>query len=359
MRILQLITPKRFSGAERVCAEICEELRERGHVVLVATKPNAAFEAALTAHGIPYQTARLGNKFDFSRPLAIRRLARTFRADLIHTHLSTAAQWGTIGAYLAGIPCVSHVHATGNAIWYVWSTRIIAVAEAIRRSLIAQNRSPDRIRVVYNAVDLPSTEIDTAALRADLGIPFDVPVVAVAAHLSPKKGIHILLHALRQLKDRHLGVHCIIMGEGPLKPRLRALAADLDLEKEVSLVGFRSDARDIMAASEIVVLPSVSGEGLPLSLLEAMARCRPVIGTRLGGVPELIADGEAGFVVTPGDKHELADRLAELVEHAELRERMGQLGRKRVESLFTRSKRAEAIEAVYEEALAAKRSSRG
>jgi glycosyltransferase involved in cell wall biosynthesis len=352
LRVLHLITPKRYSGAERVCVQLCEDLQQRGHAVEVVTKPLPEFEVELARRGVPCRTARIANKFDFSRILAIRGMIRRYRADLVHTHLSTATQWGMIAAHFAGVPCVAHVHAMNRAIWYIWATRVIAVAGAVRDHLVRQGLPAERIEVVHNAVEVENLpEVDRVAVRAALGVAPDAPLIAVAAHLSRRKGLHVLLDALPRVRERAPGLRCIVMGEGSCREELASQAAALGLQEVVAFPGFREDARDVMAASDVVCLPSTAGEGLPMALLEAMARRRPVVATRLAGVPEVVLDGETGLLAEPGDVGELAERLAALLEDAALRRRMGDAGRDFVARSFTRAHRCTRIEAVYRSAL--------
>ena len=359
MRILHVITPKRFSGGELTCVQVCEELVERGHEILVATKRCAPVEAALAQRGIPYRVAAVGNKFNPAVPLTIARLIRSTGAEVVHTHHSTASLWGSYGAWLMGVPCVAHVHAINTSIWLLSATHIIACAEAVKDHLVKQGRPADRISVVYNAVEADGlAEVDPAAVRSALGLRPDCLLVTVAAHLSRKKGHAVLLEALVMLRARLPGVQCVMMGEGGELEGLRELAERLRLTEVARFVGYRRDAKEIMAASDVVALPSLVGEGLPLSLLEAAARARPIVATGLAGVPELVIDGETGFTVAPGDANALADRLGQLLGDPGLRARMGAAARELVARRFTRAGRAEAIERIYERALAARRGRR-
>jgi glycosyltransferase involved in cell wall biosynthesis len=356
VRILHIITPKRLSGGELTCLQICEELTARGHEVHVATKRCAPVEAALTERAIPCTVAAVGNKFNPFVPLTVARLIRETGAEVVHTHHSTASLWGSYGAWLRGVPCVAHVHAINTSIWLLSATHIIACAEAVRDHLVRQGRPADRITVVCNAVETDNLpEVDPAAVRLALGLPPDGLLVTVAAHLSRKKGHAVLLEALVMLRGRFPTVQCVLMGEGRELTGLRELAERLRLAEAVQFAGYRHDAKQIMAASDVVALPSLVGEGLPLSLLEAAARGRPIVATGLAGVPELVIDGETGFTVAPGDANGLAHRLGQLLGDAALRARMGAAARELVIRRFARAGRAEAIEQVYEKALAAKR----
>jgi glycosyltransferase involved in cell wall biosynthesis len=324
--------------------------------VLVATKPIPEFVAFLSGNGVAVADLRVDNKFDFSRILAIRGLIRRFGADIVHTHLSTAAQWGMIAAHFAGVPCVAHVHAMNRAIWYIWATRIIACAEAVRDHLVSQGLPAERISVVHNAVEVEGLPgVDRVAVRRHLGLEPETPVIVAAAHLSPKKGLHVLLRALPALCADLPGLRCLMLGEGPQRQELEALARELGVGAAATFLGYRADARDIMAAVDVVCLPSVSGEGLPLVVLEAAARRRPVVVSRLAGLQEAVIEGETGFVVSPGDATELADRLRALLADRGLRERLGQAGRELVARRFNRATQAARVEEVYRLALAEKR----
>lgn len=354
MRILQVITPSRFSGAERVCVEVSEELQGLSHHVEVITKPNSHLAAALAERGVKGHVMRIGGKFNLAAPLIIARTARRMEADLIHTHLSTASLWGSTAGHLLGIPVITHVHALNTPIWYRGATHLVAVARAVRDHLVAHGISRDRISVVHNATDfdgLPASR-SRDRLQAALGVDPHEPLIVVTAHLSAKKGHRVLLQALRMLSQDGTRFRCLCLGEGPELGALRDLARRLALGDLVRFLGFRDDAKEIVAGADVVVLPSVRGEGLPLSLLEAAAMGRPAVASRLAGLPEIIADNETGYIVEPGDAGALASRLSKLLRDAPLRARMGGAARERARELFTRDRRARAIERVYLRALA-------
>jgi len=354
LRILQVITPSRFSGAERVCVELSEELHGLGHHVEVVTKPNSHLAAALADRGIGCHVMRIGGKLNFAAPLIIARTARALQADLIHTHLSTASLWGAVAGRLLGIPVITHVHALNTPIWYRGATQLVAVADAVREHLAAHGIARNRISVVHNATDL--SDLSPAGgrdgIREELSLDPADPLVVVTAHLSPKKGHRTLLRALQRLALQDTRFQCLCLGEGPELGALQGLVRRLGMDETVRFLGFRDDARQIVRSADVVVLPSVRGEGLPLSLLEAAAMGKPAIASQLAGLPEIIVDGETGYVVQPADPEALASRLGKLLADACLRERMGRAARARAQELFTRDRRAREIERVYVAALA-------
>ncbi len=349
MRILQVITPSRYSGAERVCVEVSEELQGLGHHVEVVTKPNSHLAAALAERDVKGHVMRIGGKLNLAAPLIIARTARRMEADLIHTHLSTASLWGSTAGRLLGIPVITHVHALNTPIWYRGATHLVAVARAVRDHLVAHGISRNRISVVHNATDFDDLPAPTSRddLQADLGVGADELLIVATAHLSAKKGHRVLLEAVKMLSRDGTRFRCVCLGEGPELGALRDLARRLGIGDLVRFPGFRSDAKQIVGGADVVVLPSVRGEGLPLSLLEAAAMGRPAVASRLAGLPEIITENETGYIVEPGNPEALASRLGRLLRDASLRERMGRAARKKARELFTRDRRARAIERVY------------
>ena len=354
LKILQVITPSRFSGAERVCVEIAAELQLAGHEVEVATKRIPELRTALAEHGVPSHQVPISGKLNLAAPFIIARLARRIGADIIHTHLSTASFWAAFAGRMAGIPVVSHVHALNSCRWYKRATRVIAVANAVKDHLIANGVPAERIDVVHNTVDIPEPvgSPEAAEIRAQLGVAPGAPLIIVAAHLSRKKGHHVLLRALQLELGRTPDLCCCCLGDGPEREVLRHEAERLGLDGAIRFLGFRPDAREIMRAADIVALPSIRGEGLPLCLLEAAALGKPIIASRLSGIPEIVLDGQTGYVVEPNCPEALAARLGALVASRKTRETMGAAAREHACRSFGRETRVAAILEVYRKALA-------
>jgi len=202
---------------------------------------------------------------------------------------------------------------------------------------IAQTIPADRIRRLYNGIDLTQFEPGAAALPQAKR----EPLILAVGRLVEKKGFHVLVRACALLRDRGAAFHCDIIGKGPQEAALRALIAELRLAARVQLVGPKPQD-EIVAAyryAAVFALPCVVGadgnrDGLPTVLLEAMAMRVPVVSTDLTGVPEIIDDGIAGLLVPQNDPAALADALARLLADPVLRERMGSAARARVERKF-------------------------
>ena len=206
-------------------------------------------------------------------------------------------------------------------------TRFIAVSEADRAWLLANGVRAHHIAVVTNGVDTTRFQpADRAAARAALGLAADAAILLVPARLEPRKDQVVLLAALSSLREAVPGAQVLFAGGGPLATVLPALAAATGLGQAVRFLGLRDDIPSLMAAADVVVLPSRM-EGLPLAVLEAMACARPVVATAVGGVAEAVADGETGRLVPAGDPAALAAALAALLNDPDLAHAMGQQAR--------------------------------
>jgi glycosyltransferase involved in cell wall biosynthesis len=231
--------------------------------------------------------------------------------------------------------------------------RCIAVSRDIARRLAdGLHWRADKIEVIHNAVQTErfGSPADPT-LRASLA-GGDSPIVLSVARLDPQKGHDVLLRAVAETP----GVMLVLAGDGPERERLEALVSELGLRRRVLFLGRRSDVPELLAVSDVFVLPSLF-EGSSLAVLEAMAAMRPVVATAIGGTDELIVDGESGLLVPPADPRALATVLRRVLADRRLRTSLGQKARDRVEQRFSAAAMAERVAHVYEELLAARPSS--
>ncbi len=349
LSILQVITPARYAGAERMLTYLSAALQDRGHQVTVACKPNETLQAELQCQGIEAHALGISSKLNLLAPSRLARLARWREAQIIHTHLSTASLWGTLAARRLGIPSVAHVHALNTKYCYLLADVIVTASQGVRQHLLAQGISPHRVYVVYDGI--PASRFANLKppeqIYQELDLSPQQPIIGVVAHLSAKKGHRYLLEAVGLLEERYPQIACLVMGEGRLRRELEQLAHRLLITPNVRFLGYRDDAVDIMQICDAIVLPSVAKEGLGLCLVEAAFLGKPAVASRAPGIDEAVVHGETGLLVPPADGAALAQAIDQLLSSPNLRARLGQVGKTRAEHLFTLQAHTEAMEQLY------------
>jgi glycosyltransferase involved in cell wall biosynthesis len=330
------------------------------------------FEVTVSAHGegplriaaadagvryVPLEHVRrpISPLHDLLGLLELARLFRRLRPDIVHLNSSKAGVLGRLAAAIADVPIrVFTVHgwafkATHGLAARLYlladravrplTTMIVCVSETeLRAGLAAGTCTPKHATVILNAVDV-------AGAPQRVGARHDGPVEIVSVgRLAEPKDFATLVRAVARLPRE--AVHVSVLGEGPLNSELEHLIAALGLTGTVRLLGEVSDVRERLARAEVFVLSSRS-EGMPISVLEAMAASLPVVASAVGGVPEIVQDGLNGFLVPPGEDHELADRLRLLVESPSLRARLGAASRRRAEERHSLPQWREAHIALY------------
>ena len=354
LRVVQLIAPSKIAGAERSTVSLCRGLSARGHTVSLLVKYSHQLIETARAEGVDAISMRFAGKLNL---MAVGRLARWFRrhhVDIVATQLSTASLWGTLAARWIGVPSVATVRALNSKTCYVYADRVIAVSHAVKEHLVGQGLPAHKVRVVYNGIDLSRyvPPPDLAQAKRALGLPGEALVVGVVAHLSPKKGHRWFLEAVAPLLTSFADLQILLLGEGPERAALEKLARALGLGERVRFAGFHPNVVPQMAALDVLVLPAIDKEGFGRVLVEAGAMGKPVIGTDVGGIGEVIVPGQTGFVVAPGDASGLQTALSALLDDAGLRQSMGEAGRKRALGDFSEARMVEQTERVYREVLA-------
>jgi len=353
MTILQVISQRHLSGAERVCLMLSEALQRRGHRVVLLCKDDHAMLGEASQRGIETRTPGVSGKFNPLVALAILRIAREIGADVIHTHLSTASQWGSVAGRLGGIPVVAHVHAMNSRWFFLLADVMVACSEGVRQHIIGQGVSGERIRTIYNGIESKRLVVtsDGPETRRALGIAGDTPAIACIAHLADKKGQADLVRAVALLKGRWPTLVCLLVGTGENRDVLLRLAEELGVAEQALLLGYRTDAVAIMNAVDIIILPSLGKEGLPLVLLEAALLGKPAICSDIPGNNEVVADGVTGLLFPPGDPAALAERIDRLLSDRAVCSRMARSAQERAEREFTIEAMTERVEGLYRQLL--------
>lgn len=364
MRVLHLDTERTWRGGEAQLLHLATGLARRGHVCVVVGQPDAPLLARAAAAGLAVEAIPMVSEWS---PVAVARLARRLRAhaiEVLHMHTSHAAGIGAWAALVAGTPVrvISRrvdFRITANPLRrlkYDWAAdRVLAISEGVRRVLIEGGVRPDRIEVVHSGIDPERFDpaLAGALVRHEFGIPADAPVIGCIAHFADHKDHGTLIAAAARAVAARPETRVLLVGDGELRPKIEHQVNHLRLRDNIILAGFRTDIPQLLAAMDIVTLAS-HHEGLGTSLLDAMAMARPVVATAVGGIPEIVVDGETGRLVPPRDPAALADALLALIADPTACARLGAAGRRRMLERFSAAAMVERTEAVYRTLLAAR-----
>jgi glycosyltransferase involved in cell wall biosynthesis len=358
-----------FGGAERALLILLSGLdRRRWRPVLfchdeAGTTPLAteARQLDITVRVLP--DLRRG-RHRVHRIIQFIRALKAERPAVFHAHLSwpLACRSALLAASAARTPAIvatAHLHVPITSLRGIFLQRLIstrvdrylAVSAEVGRGLRLNFGLPERkIEIVHNAIPLAAFERSAPeGLRAMLTREAEGPIVLTAARLHEQKGIDVLLDAAALVP----GATFVVAGDGPLRQRLEARACQLEIAQRVVFLGQRHDVPDLMAAADLFVLPSFY-EGLPLTVLEAMASGTPVIATAIGGTDEVISNGRTGVLVPPRDAHALAHAIERLLRDPDLARQLGRAGRAHVSDHFAVDTMIARVSNVYDAALAAR-----
>ena len=203
--------------------------------------------------------------------------------------------------------------------------RVIAVSEGIKEELLLYHVSASKIERIYLGIDLLrfSNQEPIMELRRELGVSDEEKLVTCISQASPEKGLEYLVRAVSEARKKRKDFKVLMVGGGPLTENLKALAAELSVGEAILFGGIRSDVEQILAVSDFTVLPSLT-EGLGLVNIESLAAGKPIIASNVGGIPEIVIDGETGFLTRATDYKALAERIGTLLTNADLLKTMAQ-----------------------------------
>lgn len=360
LNVLQLIPTLDRSGAEKQMVLLARGLpRDRFRVEVAALTRLGPLEAELRAAGVPVTLIRKPLKVD---PFALGRLTRFLRRkrfDVVQTWVFAANTYGRVAARRARVPVVvtaemavdlwkTRGHLAIDRALAPWCDRLVgnsqAVVEFYRRAGVPEGK----LGLIYSGIPLDEPPaVDRAEVRAAFGWPADARVALFAGRLMPQKGVDVLVAALDLLQHVRPGLRTLIAGDGPLQSELEETAHAFGLDGAVRFLGHRDDVPRLLAASDLLVLPS-RYEGLPNVVLEAMAYRKPVVATAAPGTTEVVVDGATGLLVPVDDANALARSIRAVADDPGLAARLGAGGRARVEAEFTADAMVARFAALYE-----------
>lgn len=334
--------------------------------LLVRPAAVSAFEA-LRESGVEL----LGMRRDSWRALgAWRPLIKILRdrpIDILHTHMFGSNIWGSVVGTLARTPVIVAHEQTwsyegqplrrfldGKVISRRSDAFICVSKEDRRRMIEIEGVDPAKIVLVPNAISAPAPDDGGGGgdVRAELGLEPDDPVVGTVCVLRPQKALDVLLRAAQLLRAEFPQLRLVIAGNGPERERLEAMTAEIGLDGSVDFLGQRNDVPALLSAFDVAVSSS-DFEGTPLAVMEYMAAAKPIVATRVGGVPELIDHGVNGLLVEPRDPAALAASIAQLLRDRDYGETLAARARERQRKEFDIEAAVRRIERLYEDLYAA------
>lgn len=342
MKIAFVLLDAEVTGGQIVAHDLMRAARAAGHDVLAVFPRQGPMLERVAADDVPVYVVPLERSFRVDQALRLARLLRSENVDVVDTHtLFVGDQLSRLAAALAHVPLVAHAHIeerfsrrsivarVQRRVAVLTANRcatIIAVSEHVRAGLLTLGVRAGVVTTIHNGVRVEPLAPHERGRELRL---------LCIARLAPVKGQAVLLEALAQAGP---GIHVDFAGEdleggGGYRAELVRMAERLGVAHRVEFLGYRDDLRRVLEQSDGLVLPSFA-EGLPLVVLEAMERGRPVVATAVGGTPELIVDGESGLLVPPGQPPRLASALQRLRDDAGFAQSLGSGGRRRVEAKF-------------------------
>lgn len=341
---------------------LIEAQKKKGHYVCACGSDDSDAQK-IKNMGIdffPHQLKRSLNPFSIIKGIfRIKRILIEQKIDVVVCHTPMGAGVGRIAARLAKTPNIVYfVHGLacvpGQSIltWLVWFC-IEKVLGKITDAVLVMNNYDERLCRTHHMVKdtdkiyrIPGMGIDLKKFRdeavenereqinKELGIPENSKIVLCIAYLVPKKGVFVFLEAAKEICTRRNDLCFLLAGIGPAMEELKRLCHQYKLEEHFKVIGWRDDINRLMRLADIFVLPTYYFEGLPVSILEAMACGKTVIATRHRGCEDVVVDGKTGFLIPIKQVTALVDKILSLLDNEQLRTRMGQAGRLRMEQYF-------------------------
>lgn len=376
LRVLRAITRLNIGGPAIHAILLTRGLQNDRFQSVLVTGLEGPHEGSMrdlaAKHGVrPRVLRELGREVspvnDLRATLAMYRLIRGSRPHIVHTHMAKAGTAGRVAARLAGVPIVVHTF-HGHTFHSYWgpvksalflgieralgrlTDRVIAVGEAQKADIVSYGVAPAaKILTIPLGLEIEpmlDAEQHRGRLRAELGLNGQERLVGIVARLVPIKAHEVFLEAATRIRAAEPATSFLIVGDGERRAELETLARDLGLGGSVRFLGWRADMREVYADLDVVALCS-NNEGSPVALIEALAAGRPVVSTRVGGVPNVVQDGTSGLLVPPRDPAALAEGILALLRNTDRAAELGRAGRASVYPRHSAGRLVRDVEQLY------------
>lgn len=362
LRTLHVDTERIWRGGEQQALYLATGLAQRGHVAHCVGRTGAEFPKRCAEAGLETFDAKLSGEINPFAILRLRKIVERGRYDLVHAHTAHAHSLAAAACRLSGgIPCIVSRRVDFalkkkpfglNRLKYGSSVaRYIAISEAVKRVLVDGGVEGSRIDIVPSGIDLERhRHADRSVLLREFGIPADVPVIGTVGHCAWHKGFETLIDAAPIILARRPSARFVLVGDGELRAELEA-RAHARAPGLFTFTGFRPDVASFLSRFDVFTAPSLL-EGLNTSILDALGLARPVVASRVGGIPEAVEHEVTGLLAEPRDVQGLAAAILRMLDDRGLAARLGAAGRERVLQRFSIDSLVDGTLAVYRSVLA-------
>lgn len=376
VRVCHVAMGDLWAGAEvQLTALIAELVNKPALDVSVVLFNDGRLASEVRGLGVPVMVFPEFEQSGFTLFRTFTAYCRTHKFDLLHTHKYKDNLVGVCAGVRCRIPYVVRtVHGLSEPFDGIEAIkmriydgcddlairlkvdRLIAVSSQIEQ-VLSRRYGAHRVVQIHNGIRLSGVTVRKSPdeVREHLGVPATRRLIGTVGRLTPVKGHEHFLSAAQLLLKAHEDLHFVVVGDGPMMERLNLTSDNIGIAGRISFLGHRDDTFDLMRAMDIFVLPSLH-EGIPMVLLEALALGRPVVASRVGGIPEVISDGVQGLLVPPGDPYQLAEACGRFLTDCGLAERCSRAGQIRAEQDFSSTSMGEKVAALYHQLVRSARS---
>lgn len=373
LKILYPVINGEITGGNIIALRIIDEALRKGYDVVVNSPTEGKFTRLLEEKRIKVYNIDTRKTFRLDSAFRLAEVIKKEEISLIDSHTPLA---GTIlsrlSGWISGVPVINHNHCPEfiNLNPFIGSFqsvllritsrlfcgRIIAVSEFVKREIIKQGASADKVTVIYNGIDLDNSgrKESRIKIRSEFGLKENQPIIAEVGRLANDKGQHILIQSAPYVVEKFPNAVFMIVGEdlgkkGEYRRELEAMAAGLGMKDKTIFTGYRPDIMDLMEAFDLFVLPSVFTEGLPVVIMEAMLAKKPVIAASVGGSPEIVINARTGTLVRPANPEKLAEAIIYHLSNPGISRQMAENGYELLKQRFSLKQMLDKTMDIYQE----------
>ena len=360
IKIVHLVTSLEVGGAQHNMLLGLPRLDpEKYEHILISIMDRMQMEQQFKEQGIEVHSLGLNRKIDLAVALRLRSLLKKLRPDILHTYLIHGNVLGRIVGRLVGVPIIIGSELTigqagtlGKLLTKLTNPLTNAVevnSETVGKAVVADLGVPkEKIEVIFPGLDLDafSGTVNRTNIRSEIGVSDDQHLVLFVGRLRPVKGPEYGIKAFAVAVSKNPNLHLVLVGEGEQRSFLENFTTELGIEEKTTFLGARKDLPDVLSAADSILMPSLT-EGFPRVANEAMAASKPIVATRVGGIPEAIIDGVTGLLVESKDIDAMSDAIIRVSSDTELQQQIGNTARQHAEVHYSAASYVSRLDEMY------------